>query len=63
MGAEFDYIGFPGIVTGLLIRFDKGAFIKSSHEFNFLSSQLVQKPIDRIKEMKKYLLVEKVSQC
>jgi hypothetical protein len=38
MGAEFDYIGFPGIVTGLIIRFDKGAFIKSSHEFNFLSS-------------------------
>jgi hypothetical protein len=38
MGADSENIGFPGIVTGLIIRFDKGAFVESTSDFTLLSS-------------------------
>jgi hypothetical protein len=29
MGAEFSYPGFNGLIKGLFVRFDEGAYIKN----------------------------------
>lgn len=33
MGAEFNYIGFNGIVTDIVVRFDANAFVKDASAF------------------------------